>query len=90
MGIYDPFHQVNMWGDSFKIDGSLNSIATPMFITKPSMKNKVKGIRISLLLVMFILVYDTEFHVFSLNVLLMNQGNLLEMTKRLMRKLIVR
>ncbi|XP_047178065.1 transcription factor TGA7-like [Vigna umbellata] len=40
MGIYDPFHQVNMWGDSFKIDGSLNSIATPMFMMKPSMQNK--------------------------------------------------
>jgi len=50
MGIYDPFHQVNMWGDSFKIDGSLNSIATPMFMMKPSMQNKVKYIGISLLL----------------------------------------
>ncbi|CAJ1971813.1 unnamed protein product [Sphenostylis stenocarpa] len=40
MGIYDPFHQVNMWGDSFKIDGSLNSIASPMFMMKPGMQNK--------------------------------------------------
>ncbi|KAL2317746.1 hypothetical protein Fmac_031622 [Flemingia macrophylla] len=40
MGIYDPFHQVNMWGDSFKIDGSLNSIASPMLMMKPSMENK--------------------------------------------------
>ncbi|KAK7385259.1 hypothetical protein VNO78_30973 [Psophocarpus tetragonolobus] len=40
MGIYDPFHQVNMWGDSFKIDGSLNSIAPPMLMRKPTMQNK--------------------------------------------------
>uniref|UniRef100_I1MAP0 Transcription factor TGA7 n=1 Tax=Glycine max TaxID=3847 RepID=I1MAP0_SOYBN len=40
MGIYDPFHQVNMWGDSFKIDGSLNSIAPQMLMIKPSMRNK--------------------------------------------------
>ncbi|KAG5129689.1 hypothetical protein JHK84_036086 [Glycine max] len=40
MGIYDPFHQVNMWGDSFKIDGSLNSIAPQMLMIKPSMQNK--------------------------------------------------
>ncbi|TKY56220.1 Transcription factor TGA7 [Spatholobus suberectus] len=40
MGIYDPFHQVNMWGDSFKIDGSLNSIAPPMLMMKSSMQNK--------------------------------------------------
>lgn len=40
MGIYDPFHQVSMWGDTFKIDGSLNSIAPPMLMMKPSMQNK--------------------------------------------------
>ncbi|RDX73844.1 Transcription factor TGA7 [Mucuna pruriens] len=40
MGIYDPFHQGSMWGDSFKIDGSLNSIASPMLMMKPSMQNK--------------------------------------------------
>ncbi|XP_027368959.1 transcription factor TGA7-like [Abrus precatorius] len=40
MGIYDPFHQVSMWGDSFKVDGSLNSIASPMLMMKPRMENK--------------------------------------------------
>lgn len=42
MGIYDPFHQVSMWGDTFKIDGSLNSIAPPMLMMKPSMQNKAR------------------------------------------------
>ncbi|XP_057442610.1 transcription factor TGA4-like isoform X3 [Lotus japonicus] len=40
MDIYEPFHQVTMWGDSFKIDGSLNSIASPMFMMNTSMENK--------------------------------------------------
>ncbi|KAK7321097.1 hypothetical protein VNO77_31291 [Canavalia gladiata] len=40
MGIYDPFHQVSMWGDSFKVDGCLNSIDSPMLMMKPSVENK--------------------------------------------------
>lgn len=40
MGIYEPFHQVSMWGDSFKVDGSLNSIASPMLMVNTSMENK--------------------------------------------------
>ncbi|XP_057442425.1 transcription factor TGA3-like [Lotus japonicus] len=32
MDIYEPFQQVSMWGDSFKVDESLNSIASPMLL----------------------------------------------------------
>ncbi|XP_061339533.1 transcription factor TGA3-like [Gastrolobium bilobum] len=42
MGIYEPFHHVSMWGDSFKVDGSLNSIASPMLMVNTSMENKVR------------------------------------------------
>lgn len=44
MDIYEPFHhQVSMWEDNFKVDGTLNSIASsPMLMMKSSMDNKVK------------------------------------------------
>ncbi|KAL4381113.1 hypothetical protein AHAS_Ahas04G0101000 [Arachis hypogaea] len=38
MGIYDPFHQVSMWSDSFKVDGSLNSVASPMLMVNTNME----------------------------------------------------
>ncbi|XP_019460311.1 PREDICTED: transcription factor TGA7-like isoform X2 [Lupinus angustifolius] len=34
MGIYEPFDQVSMWGESFKVDSSLNSIASPMLMSE--------------------------------------------------------
>ncbi|GAU49877.1 hypothetical protein TSUD_408160 [Trifolium subterraneum] len=42
MDIYEPFQQVSMWGDSFKVEGGLNSIASPMLLvnTTTSMENK--------------------------------------------------
>jgi transcription factor TGA len=44
MEIYEPFHQVSMWEDSFKVDHStLNSIASPMLkMNISSLENKVK------------------------------------------------
>lgn len=41
MNIYEPFHhQVSMWEDNFKVDGTLNSIASsPMLMMKNSMDN---------------------------------------------------
>jgi len=44
MDIYEPFQQVSMWGDSFKVEGGLNSIASPMLLVNSnttSMENKV-------------------------------------------------
>lgn len=43
MDIYEPFQQVSMWGDSFKVEGGLNSIASPMLLVNSnttSMENK--------------------------------------------------
>ncbi|KAK7351159.1 hypothetical protein VNO77_10398 [Canavalia gladiata] len=41
MDIYEPFQQVSMWGDSFKVEGGLNSIASPpMLMVNTSMENK--------------------------------------------------
>ncbi|XP_004515653.1 transcription factor TGA3-like isoform X2 [Cicer arietinum] len=40
MDIYEPFQQVSMWGDSFKVEGGLNSIASPMLLVNTSMENK--------------------------------------------------
>ncbi|XP_045803323.1 transcription factor TGA3-like isoform X2 [Trifolium pratense] len=42
MDIYEPLQQVSMWGDSFKVEGGLNSIASPMLLvnTTTSMENK--------------------------------------------------
>ncbi|XP_027335573.1 transcription factor TGA3-like isoform X2 [Abrus precatorius] len=40
MDIYEPFQQVSMWGDSFKVDGGLGSIASPMLMENTSMESK--------------------------------------------------
>ncbi|XP_020212519.1 transcription factor TGA4 isoform X2 [Cajanus cajan] len=40
MDIYEPFQQVSMWGDSFKVNGGLNSIASPILMVDTSMENK--------------------------------------------------
>lgn len=40
MDIYEPFQQVSMWGDSFKVDGGLNSIASPVLLVNTSMETK--------------------------------------------------
>ncbi|XP_058781925.1 transcription factor TGA3-like isoform X2 [Vicia villosa] len=37
MDIYEPFQQVSMWGDNFKVEGGLNSIASsPMLMVNTS------------------------------------------------------
>ncbi|XP_019417198.1 PREDICTED: transcription factor TGA4-like isoform X2 [Lupinus angustifolius] len=40
MDIYEPFKQVNMWGDSFKVEGGLNSIASPVLLVNTNMEAK--------------------------------------------------
>ncbi|KAL2339855.1 hypothetical protein Fmac_007795 [Flemingia macrophylla] len=40
MDIYEPFQQVSMWGDNFKVDGGLNSIASPILMIDTTMENK--------------------------------------------------
>ncbi|KAK7311593.1 hypothetical protein RJT34_09838 [Clitoria ternatea] len=40
MNIYESLQQVSMWEDNFKVDGSLNSIASPMLMDNTSMENK--------------------------------------------------
>ncbi|KAJ1406795.1 hypothetical protein SESBI_24767 [Sesbania bispinosa] len=40
MDIYESFQQVSMWGDNFKVDGSLNSIASPMLLVNTTIENK--------------------------------------------------
>ncbi|TKY74335.1 Transcription factor TGA3 [Spatholobus suberectus] len=40
MDIYEPFQQVSMWGDNFKVDGGLNSAAPPMLMVDTSMETK--------------------------------------------------
>lgn len=43
MDIYEPFQQVSLWGDNFKLDGGLNSIASPMLmVDSTSVENKVR------------------------------------------------
>lgn len=43
MDIYEPFQQVSMWGGNFKVDGGLNSIASPMLmVDSTSVENKVR------------------------------------------------
>lgn len=44
MDIYESFHQVNLWEDSFKVDHStLNPISSPMLMmNSSSIENKVK------------------------------------------------
>jgi hypothetical protein len=58
MDIYEPFPQVSMWGDSFKVEGGLNSIASPMLLvnTTTSMENKVSNINIIKLIMLFSLI----------------------------------
>ncbi|KAF1865378.1 hypothetical protein Lal_00004752 [Lupinus albus] len=40
MDIYEPFQQVNMWGDSFKVEGGMNSIASPVLLVNTTMEAK--------------------------------------------------
>ncbi|KAG4392993.1 hypothetical protein AAZX31_04G234900 [Glycine max] len=40
MDIYEPFQQVSMWGGNFKVDGGLNSIASPMLMVGTNVENK--------------------------------------------------
>ncbi|KAF7816926.1 transcription factor TGA7-like [Senna tora] len=40
MGIYEPFQQVSMWGDNFKVENSLNSGPSSIFMVNPSTENK--------------------------------------------------
>lgn len=42
MGIYEPFQQVSMWGDNFKVENGLSSSASPIFLVNPSTENKVR------------------------------------------------
>ena len=42
MDIYEPFQQVSLWGDNFKLDGGLNSIASPMLMVGTNVENKVR------------------------------------------------
>lgn len=42
MDIYEPFQQVSMWGGNFKVDGGLNSIASPMLMVGTNVENKVR------------------------------------------------
>ncbi|KAG5045545.1 hypothetical protein JHK86_014951 [Glycine max] len=45
MDIYEPFQQVSLWGDNFKLDGGLNSIASPMLmVDSTSVENKSEDI----------------------------------------------
>lgn len=41
MDIYEPFQQVGMWGDGFKVDGGLNSIASPILMVDTNVETKV-------------------------------------------------
>lgn len=43
MDIYKPFQQVSMWSDGFKVEGGLNSIASPMLLVSNTsmVENKV-------------------------------------------------
>ncbi|KAG4392991.1 hypothetical protein GLYMA_04G254800v4 [Glycine max] len=41
MDIYEPFQQVSMWGGNFKVDGGLNSIASPMLMVGTNVENKM-------------------------------------------------
>ncbi|KAJ7965651.1 Transcription factor like [Quillaja saponaria] len=41
MGIYEPFHQVSMWGDTFKCDGSANGGASSIFLVNAGMDNEL-------------------------------------------------
>jgi len=61
MNIYEPFLQVSMWEDSFKVDHStLNSIASPMLkMNISSMENKVKlNSWISILFLWLVVFYE--------------------------------
>lgn len=49
MGIYEPFQQVSMWGDNFKVDNSLSSGTSPIFMVNPSTENKVRNLEFLLL-----------------------------------------
>ncbi|KAK8465216.1 hypothetical protein PHAVU_009G026900 [Phaseolus vulgaris] len=40
MDIYEPFQQVGMWGDGFKVDGGLNSIASPILMVDTNVEGK--------------------------------------------------
>ncbi|XP_027942389.1 transcription factor TGA3-like isoform X4 [Vigna unguiculata] len=40
MDIYEPFQQVGMWGDGFKVDGGLNSIASPILMVDTNVETK--------------------------------------------------
>ncbi|KAK7353122.1 hypothetical protein VNO80_18561 [Phaseolus coccineus] len=40
MDIYEPFQQVGMWGDGFKVDGGLNSIASPILMVDTNVESK--------------------------------------------------
>ncbi|KAF1889192.1 hypothetical protein Lal_00024514 [Lupinus albus] len=40
MGKYEPFNEVSMWEDTFKVDSSMNSMASPMLMVNTSMENK--------------------------------------------------
>jgi len=42
MDIYEPFQQVGMWGDGFKVDGGLNSIASPILMVDNNVESKVR------------------------------------------------
>ncbi|KAJ7959067.1 Transcription factor like [Quillaja saponaria] len=40
MGIYEPFQQVSMWGDTFKSDGSPNRDASSILLVNGGMENR--------------------------------------------------
>ncbi|KAI4337744.1 hypothetical protein L6164_016121 [Bauhinia variegata] len=40
MGIFEPFQQVTMWGDNFKVDDGLNSNTSPILLVNTSTESK--------------------------------------------------
>ncbi|XP_028771891.1 transcription factor TGA3 [Neltuma alba] len=44
MGIYEPFQQVSMWGDNFKVENSLNSGPSQIFMVNPITEPKAEYI----------------------------------------------
>ena len=86
MGIYEPFQQVSMWGDTFKGDSIPN--ASTILQVDARLDNKVNIHEIGSLcfsiLELFYILYSNDFLKWSarLNLFLMIRWDLLEMSKK--------
>lgn len=57
MGIYDPMHEISMWGDSFRINGQPNASLPPIIEMDTKIDQQVSIFSCLIIFLFFIFIF---------------------------------